>query len=142
MVMRVNVLEVASRYLYPALKRRLAEKLAERGYTQTSIARLLGANQSTISRYLRADRALAELHPALEKEIDVIVEAVAGGVKPDAVQACLINLTILALNRRYACTLHARIDPSVDPSTCNLCPRLFKPVYPDTRSCIERESGG
>ncbi len=135
------MLEVAARYLYPALRRRLAEKLVEKGYTQVAIARLLGANQSTISRYVRANRAVLQLHPVLEKELEVMAEAAARGAKPEAIQVCLLNLTLLALNRRYACTLHAKIDPSIDPTSCDICPRVFHPPYPDTRSCLRRENG-
>ena len=135
--MALSVFDIAARYVYPALKKRLAEKLAEKGFTQVSIARLLGVTQSTVSRYLRDDRVRdAELHPRLEEELDVLAEALARGAPRDAVDACLANLVVKALGEKLACNIHQRLDPRIDPSACSLCPRVFRPAYRDTRSCI------
>jgi predicted transcriptional regulator len=127
--MKISPLEVASRYVYPSLRRRLVEILRERGLKQTEIAKLLHITQSAVSRYLRMNRgalidvsSFSDVESLLEKTADWILRE-----KPNeyVIQKRLMEIAIYMLGKGYVCSFHARIDPEIDPSECRICLELF-----------------
>ncbi|NJE06231.1 ArsR family transcriptional regulator [Thermococcus sp. M36] len=127
--MKTNAFEVASRYIYPSLRRRLVEVLREKGLTQTGIAELLHITQSAVSRYLKMDRgALIDLKafPDIDEEVKALAERIIRE-RPDEyeIHAELVRISLRLLGKGYACSFHARIDPDIDPSLCNVCIELF-----------------
>ncbi|NJE55243.1 transcriptional regulator [Thermococcus sp. 21S9] len=127
--MKVNAFEVASRYVYPSLRRRLVEHLRERGLKQTEIAELLHVTQSAVSRYLNMDRGalvdvskFREIDEDLKNLADEIVE-----FRPSEydIHMRLIGIALKMLGKGYVCSFHARIDPEVNPAECRVCIELF-----------------
>ncbi|HID41664.1 MAG TPA: ArsR family transcriptional regulator [Pyrodictium sp.] len=129
--MRINAFEVASRYVYPSVRRRLVEKLSEKGLTQTEIAKLLHISQSAVSRYLSEERGkMLDLryYPEIEAEIDKLAKEIVSE-HPDEyfIHYHLVRISIEVVGRGYACKLHAVVDPGVDPTRCRACIELFRP---------------
>ncbi|ASJ09385.1 transcriptional regulator [Thermococcus siculi] len=127
--MKTNAFEVASRYVYPSLRRRLVEVLRERGLKQTEIAELLHITQSAVSRYLRMDRgALIDISafPDVDGEIkalaDRIIEEKPGEYE---IHSELVKLSLEFLGKGYACSFHFQIDPEINPAECRICIELF-----------------
>lgn len=128
--MKTNAFEVASRYVYPSLRRRLVEVLYENGLKQTEIAELLHITQSAVSRYLNMDRgALIDVprFPDIDSELrsfaDEIIEKKPGEYE---IHRRLVEITLKMLSKGYVCSFHAKIDPEVDPNTCKICIELFE----------------
>ena len=143
--MRITALELAARYVYPAVKRRLAEKLAARGLSQAQIARLLGVTQSAVSRYLSAQRGRYDVTFSrdIDEELERVAEALLQGrLNRYCLHLELTRITILVLARGYACELHARLDPSVDPAACKTCPTLFRGLEESAKGCLGRGESG
>lgn len=68
-------LEVASRYVYPSLRRRLVGGiLREKGLKQTEIASLLHITQSAVSRYLRMNRGGALIDVSSFPDVDSLIK--------------------------------------------------------------------
>ena len=127
--MKVSAFEVASRYVYPSLRRRLVELLYEKGLKQTEIAELLHITQSAVSRYLNMDRgALVDISkfPDIDAELrsfaDEIIEKKSGEYE---IQRRLVEISVEMLGKGYVCSFHAKIDPEINPSECNVCLDLF-----------------
>jgi len=127
--MRVNAFEVASRYVYPSLRRRLVELLREKGLKQTEIAELLHLTQSAVSRYLNMDRG-ALIDVSKFEDIDESLRELADFIllsRPDeyTIHMKLVEIALKLLGKGYACSFHAKIDPEVNPSECRICISLF-----------------
>jgi len=127
--MRVNAFEVASRYVYPSLRRRLVEHLREKGLKQTEIAELLYLTQSAVSRYLNMDRG-ALIDVSKFRDIDEELKRLADEVvefKPSEYElhTKLIEIALKMLGKGYVCSFHARIDPELNPAECRVCIELF-----------------
>jgi len=127
--MKTNAFDVASRYVYPAIRRRLVEHLRENGLKQTEIAELLHITQSAVSRYLNEERGKVidvSSFPDIDEEIRLLAERIIRE-KPDEyeVHTELVKLSLEFLGRGYGCPFHAEIDPEVDPMECRVCIELF-----------------
>ena len=127
--MKVTAFEVASRYVYPSLRRRLVEHLRNRGLKQVEIAELLHVTQSAVSRYLNMDRGsmidvskFRDIDRELEKLADEILESRPGEY---VIHRRLIEIALKMLGRGYVCAFHSRIDPEVNPAECRICIELF-----------------
>jgi len=127
--MKTNAFEVASRYVYPSLRRRLVEILYENGLKQTEIAQLLHITQSAVSRYLRMDRgALIDIKAFPDIDIQIrhlAKEIIEGGLDEYEIHAELVKLSLTMLGKGYVCQFHSKIDPEVNPAECNVCLELF-----------------
>lgn len=130
--MRTNAFEVASRYVYPSLRRRLVEILREKGLKQVEIAELLHITQSAVSRYLGMDRgALVDVSrypPDIDGELRSLVEEVIER-KPDEyyIHRRLVEISLEMLGKGYVCSFHSKIDPPEvnPPEECRVCLELF-----------------
>jgi len=127
--MKVNAFDVASRYVYPSLRRRLVEHMRAMGLKQTEIAELIHLTQSAVSRYINMDRG-ALIDVSNFRDVDDAVEKLANEIvrsKPSEyeVHMRLISIALKMLGRGYVCSFHARVDPEVNPAECRVCIELF-----------------
>ena len=129
-IMKINAFEVAAKYVYPSLRRRLVEILyKEHKLTQTQVAELLHITQSAVSRYLRMNRgALIEVSkfPDIDADLRKLAEEIIRK-KPSEYQihAELVKIALKMLGKGYLCSLHEKIDPEVNPTECRICIDLF-----------------
>jgi len=127
--LRVNAFEVAARYVYPAVRRRIVEILRSMGLSQREIARLLHVTQSAVSRYLSMERGKS-LDLSRYRDVDSYLRKLAleiASKHPDeyCIHALLVKATLIVLARGYACRIHAEIDPSIDPKRCKVCAKIL-----------------
>ena len=127
--MKTNAFEVASRYVYPSVRRRLVEILRERGLKQTEIAELLHVTQSAVSRYLKMERG-ALIDVSQFEDIDSMIRELADrvvGERPGEyeIHSELVRISLKLLGMGYACSFHASIDPELEPEKCRVCLELF-----------------
>ncbi len=126
-----DLFELGYRYVLPSIRRMLVISLKEMGITQMRIAQLLGITQSAVSKYLNMKRgSLVDLwrYEDVRSEVNRLAEEVMRGLSNEEL---LTKMTILALKymaKGYVCEFHSKIDPTVNPSSCGICNRLFYPL--------------
>ena len=128
--MKVTLFEFIYRYVYPALRRRLAVILYEEfGLKQSEVAATLGITQSAVSRYVDGRRgATVNLDniPEVNKYLrDIALRIKLRGMDTYTLQVELIKIIFQLLAKRKLCRIHSSIDSSIDLSKCSVCPRLF-----------------
>ncbi|ANF23187.1 transcriptional regulator [Thermococcus piezophilus] len=127
--MKTNAFEVASRYVYPSLRRRLVEILREKGLKQTQIAELLHITQSAVSRYLRMDRgALIDVaqFPDIDDDLKKLAEEIIRKRPAEyEIHSMLVQISLEMLGKGYVCSFHSQIDPELNPVQCRVCLELF-----------------
>jgi len=127
--MKTNAFDVAARYVYPSLRRRLVEILRGKGLKQTEIGELLYITQSAVSRYLRMDRgALIDVSkfPDIDARVMALAERIVRGRPTEyEIHSELVRISLEMLGRGYVCSLHSQLDPEVDPAKCRVCLELF-----------------
>jgi len=126
-----SIFELGYRYLYPSLRRELAEMLYKiYDVDQGAIAEILGLSQSAISRYVTSKRgSLINLSrfKDVKEEIKALAEKVASGeIDKYTVQAELVRIALKVLGKGYFCAYHRKLDDEVDVSKCRICTTLFK----------------
>lgn len=132
--MKITALEVASRYVYPSVRRRLVEILYNKfNLTQVEIASILKLTQSAVSRYLQKNRGtFLEItqFELIDKEVMKLAEEIVKN-KLDAytIHSELTRITLLLLSMGYGCAFHHQIDKDIDPENCNTCISLFKNIH-------------
>ena len=118
--------EIAYRYLLPSIRRTLALKLWEQGYSERSIAEMLGVSVPAVSRYIRARRgAILDVESLIGDAIDEALAELLEGGDSYKVEVLVHRLSALILSTRKFCPYHKLIDPSVDPAKCNICSTIF-----------------
>ncbi len=128
--MKTNAFEVASRYVYPSLRRRLVEILyRNHKLRQTEIANLLYITQSAVSRYLKMDRGAlidVESFGDIDMELKMLADEIIRK-QPDEynLHSRLIEISLKMLGKGYVCSFHLHIDPEIDPKNCHVCLDLF-----------------
>lgn len=130
--MKISVPQLAAKYVYPALRRRLVEILyREEKVSQTEIANLLGITQSAVSRYVEGIRGKyidVSKYKDIEEELrNLAHEIVRGKINLYNIQLELSRITMVFLGKGYACSFHSKLDKSIDPGKCRTCIILFKP---------------
>ncbi|WP_297418059.1 helix-turn-helix domain-containing protein [Thermococcus sp.] len=127
--MKTNAFEVASRYVYPSLRRRLVEHLRGRGLKQTEIAKLLHITQSAVSRYLKEERGKTidvSAFPDIDRKLETLAERIIAERPSEyEIHTELVKLSLEFLGKGYGCSFHAEIDPEIDPKKCGVCLELF-----------------
>lgn len=122
--------ELASKYVVPAIKRRLVLELAKKGLMGVEIARKLGISQSLVTRYLSGERGS---YINIDEYADIVklVEGLANRIienhmsEYDVVRE-LDRIVMAFMARKYLCKKHKEIEPSIDITKCNICPSLYK----------------
>jgi len=128
--MKVSAFEIASRYVLPSLKRRLAEiMLKEYGFTQKEIARILGVSEAAISRYISGERGhylRIENLKGVDEKLRRIAEAFQRReADPLAVHYMLHIITSEIMAEKRLCAMHRELDVDISPAECNICPKIF-----------------
>ena len=130
--MRINLFELIYRYIYPAVRRRLAEILYyDEGLNQRQIAEILGVTQSAVSRYVDGYRGMLvdfKDYPEINNELrELAKKIVSNKIDKYIVQVEIAYIIFRSLARKRLCSLHLKVDPTIDYSKCSICPMLFKP---------------
>ncbi|MCY0868390.1 MAG: transcriptional regulator [Desulfurococcus sp.] len=123
-----SIYEIAYRYIVPYVNRRIVEILREKGLAETEIARRLAVTPSAVSRYMSRERGgQVDLtrYRDVEEKIKSIAERVASGQPVIETYMEVAKVTAYILSRKYACSIHVKLDPEVNPAQCNICPQLF-----------------
>jgi len=129
----ISILKIISRYVYPAIRRRLVEILyKEYNLRQDDVARMLNITQSAVSRYVKINRG-SFINIAEFKDIDSELKNLADRIVTSNIDMLeleyeLTRITFVTLGKGYICRYHKYIDNEIDPKTCKICIKLFK-VY-------------
>ncbi|NJE42316.1 transcriptional regulator [Thermococcus sp. GR6] len=127
--MKTNAFEVASRYVYPSLRRRLVEILREKGLKQTQIAELLHITQSAVSRYLRMDRGglidVVQFQDIDEDLKNLAEEIIRKRPTEYEIHSRLVQISLEMLSKGYVCSFHSQIDSELSSAQCRVCLELF-----------------
>lgn len=129
--MKVNMFELAYRYVYPSVRRRLVQVLyLDFGLKQLEISRLLGLTQSAVSRYVTSSRGVfidvsrfGDVDQAIRK---LATEIVKSDLDRYSVQYELARITLKALGQGYLCGFHRKLEGDADLRKCRACLNLFK----------------
>jgi predicted transcriptional regulator len=125
----ISLFEFSYRYVIPSIKRRLVEKLIDMGMTQREVSKKLGLSASAVSRYLSMERGSA-INVASFSDLDENIGKLALLIKDKnadhhTIQLAMYRIALYALSRKYMCEDHSKVDLSVNPKTCLICPALF-----------------
>lgn len=111
--------------------RRLVEVLAEDyKMSKVEIAKRLGITPSAVTRYLKKERG-ARVELSKWRDVDsrikeLAAKVVSGTLSEYDVQEEVIKVVFYTLGKRYLCSFHRELEPSVDLSKCDICDRAFK----------------
>jgi len=124
--LKISVFELAYRYVYPSLKRRLVEILyGDHGLSQWRIAKLLSIDQSTVYRYLSGERGNyldLFIYNYIEQSLrDIAKRVVMREVQGYELESELVKLTLNIMSQGYLCKYHKLLDKSVQPGMCRVC---------------------
>jgi len=125
----ISLFEFGYRYVIPSIKRRLVEKLIDMGMARREVSKRLGLSASAVSRYLSMERgstinvaSFSDLDESIGKLALLIKEKIAD---PYTIQLAIYRISLYALSRKYMCEDHSKVDISVNPKICSICPTLF-----------------
>ncbi len=124
-----DVFELGYRYVLPSIRRMLVISLKERGITQMKIAQMLGITQSAVSKYLNMKRgSLIDLwrYDDIRTEVNRLAEEVIRGMSDEELSIKMMVLALKSMAKGYVCEFHSKIDPTVNPSSCGVCNKLFQ----------------
>lgn len=129
--MKISLFELAYRFLYPALRRRIVEILhRDFKLNQLKIAELLHITQSAVSRYLHMNRgAILDLSrfPDIEQDMQKLAKKIVNEEPNEyLIHQEFTRILLKALGKGYICSFHKKIDKEVDPSLCRTCINLFR----------------
>jgi len=115
--------EVIAMEILPAARAYVANKLAERGLSQTKTAELMGLTQPAVSQYRRHMRGfnigMFEKDAEVLKMMNALVEKVARGVPITEQTLFFRDVCRVVLSKGMACGLHKKNDRTLDD--CKLC---------------------
>jgi hypothetical protein len=130
--MRISVYDIASRVVYPALRRGLVENLLSIGLSRGEISKLLNITPSAVTRYIKGERGvvidLVEIPWVRESLNNLAMEIVREETPTLKIEEELVRLTVGVLANKELCNYHSKIDLSIDPLKCNICPSIFGPI--------------
>jgi hypothetical protein len=98
---------------------------------RSHIAKCLNVSLSLITRYAKDERGLHDL--ATISEVNLILEDLADRIINEDIcgaeaYAEIVKLTMYVLYKKYACGIHYLATRDVNPSTCNICPSIFRSI--------------
>ncbi|MCD6488099.1 MAG: hypothetical protein J7K21_02620 [Desulfurococcales archaeon] len=124
-------IEIAVKYFIPYLKGVLIHRLAEKGYTQFKVAKLMGLTQSMVNKYLQKD--ISYYYKRLDengisrKEIDAIIGLLLPFLERGDIERYIV-LASEVVNRILAegklCRIHRKYVPTLPPR-CSICYRIY-----------------
>lgn len=132
-MIKVGVFDFASRYVVPAIKRRIVKILYfEYGYNQLLISELLGVSQSSVSKHVSRQKKLSidlsNIQFAEVKIRDLVNEIEKKNLSGEGLELAISRLAIELLRGRYLCEYHSLIEGGVKKGSCELCLKLFEGV--------------
>ncbi len=118
--------EFAVRSVVPAMRALVARELSTVYHLkQEDVALRLGITQSAVSQYMRNARGKAIAIDGIE-EVQDLVRGLADGLARDALSKRQITRQYceacqIIREKRVLCSLHKRLDPTVNPEECDAC---------------------
>ncbi len=129
----INVINLGLEFLadevIPLIKAEVARELAERGYSQSRIAKILGVTQPMVNRLMNQYEYYAERARKLNLQGMVasisraVVEMVTSDRYDDA-SRYIMNTLLLDLASLRLCNAHRMVKPDI-PVNCNVCSILI-----------------
>lgn len=132
-MIKVGVFDFASRYVIPAIKRRIVKILYfEYGYNQLTISELLGVSQSSVSKQVSGRKKLSidlsNIQFAEAKIRDLVNEIREKSLSSESLELAISRLAIELLRGRHLCKYCSLIEEGVKKDSCDLCLKLFEGV--------------
>ena len=115
--MKLMPQEIEVRYVLPALRRELAQKLSEKGLKQREIAEILNITPAAVSQYLKAKRGTTTLRAELSKEAEKSAARIIED--KELAQSEIYHLTQIVKKKAMICAIH-RLHDDV-PGKCDIC---------------------
>ncbi|MBO3769892.1 MAG: helix-turn-helix domain-containing protein [Thermoproteota archaeon] len=128
-----DVFELTYRYVVPSVRRTLASKLVEKGMYEKEAAEILGLSRSAISRYLNSERGvLVKMTDFLD--VTNLIESLAekiirGKIRGYRIQEEIDKIASYFMSKKYFCSMHEKINPTVDIVKCRICSKVFNRYY-------------
>lgn len=124
----------------PAMRERVARKLADEGWSQGKIASVLGVTQASVSLYLRSEERSKVLLNRLgisDEQAALYTSLLAEDLRKDRLYALntLYSLWSDALGRGALCAAHREAHPSL--AQCSMCLVKFGPEVAPGKDAIE-----
>ena len=117
--------EIASRTIVPTVRAMIAKELSESyKMKQRDIARLLGITQSAVSQYLGNIRGRTLNLEGVDKVGAIVKETayiLTTSSTPKAVCQKCCEACMIIREKRLLCQFHARLDPSFNATSCDIC---------------------
>ncbi|MFB6131817.1 MAG: thiamine-phosphate synthase family protein [Halanaeroarchaeum sp.] len=131
--------EIVVERFYPTVRAMLANRLAERGFTQQAIAAHLGVTQAAVSKYASGEVAVESRFREDRRTVET-VERIADGLASGEMDgydalAELLELVREFVDRGPLCDLHEEAMPQLAGTGCDLCLR-----GPDAAVKAERDA--
>lgn len=130
-----DVLEIAYRYVMPAIRGLVVKELHRFGIRESIIANILGISRSAVTRYIRGERGgyinvikYDEVIPMIRELSRNIIEK---RVMPQEIHLTMFKIAAHLMSRKKLCGLHKRIDQRVNFAKCEICPTIFKEITPN-----------
>lgn len=111
--------EVEVWYALPAIRRKLAQTMKERGVPQKQIAEVLKIAPSAVSQYVSGKRGSSVLPKELDSEFEEAVERIMNGSEDDMIRE-IMKLSEKLKDTRVICDIHRQNADDV-PSNCSCC---------------------
>ena len=132
-VIKVGVFDFVSRYVVPAIKRRIVKILYfEYGYNQMTISDLLGISQSSVSKYASKQKKLnidlSNVEFAEAKIRGLINEIENKNLDSKDLELAISKLAIELLRGKHLCRYHSLLEKEIKVDSCEICVKLFKEV--------------
>lgn len=116
--------ELESKFVIPALRRKISEELYQMGLNQTEISHYLCLTQAAISKYLKSSRGTS-LNLS-EEDLDCKVKSAAKRIvkekDPQRASIELMRITKFIRDEGILCQIHRKKDDV--PDDCDLCSRI------------------
>ncbi|MEO3993527.1 MAG: hypothetical protein QN229_04435 [Desulfurococcaceae archaeon TW002] len=132
-MIKVGVFDFVSRYVVPAIKRRIIKILYfEYGYNQLLISKLLGISQSSVSKYVSRQKKLSidlsNIQFAEARIRDLINEIEKKNLSSESLELAISKLAVELLRGKHLCEYHSLIEKGIKKNSCEICTKLFKDV--------------
>lgn len=113
--------EIEVWYILPAIRKKIALKLIEKGLVQKDVAKMMGITPAAVSQYKKQKRAKVEIFDKeMEKELEKSVQRIIKNHKSLANEIIYLNNQIK--KKGIVCKIYNKICAlNVDPKNCPYC---------------------